>query len=1026
MKKFLVLLMLLCAFVLASCDEGETPHTHSYTVYVSDNNATCVANGTETAKCDGCEETDTREVVDSKLGHSFTTYTSDNNATCGADGTETAKCDRCDVTDTRTIADSKLGHSFTNYVSDNNATCTADGTETAKCDSCDATDTRTVANSKKEHSFTNYVSDNNATCTADGTETAKCDGCEETDTRTVADSKTGHSFTNYVSDNNATCIADGTETAKCDGCEETDTRTDVDSKTGHSFTNYVSNNDATLEADGTETAKCDHCEETDTRVAENSNQVVTDYMLDAERKYTGLLVNNLPEGEGTLIFVNSNCKYTGSFVNGLYHGQGTFDWSLDGTGWKFVGTFVEGRATYGKTTTNKVEGLIWYEGAMNDLNNIKADELGTGYWDYANGCNYTGQMYASGALEECSFHGEGVFKWSYDDTGWKFEGSFAAGAATYGKTTTNKTSGLIWYEGAMNGLNNIDAAQLGTGYYDYGNGCSYTGQMYAFGAVEGCTFHGEGTFRWPDGQTFVGTYNNGSTVTGKLTYPNTMSYEGQFDGGYTFHGQGTFNWTTYNQDGSVNVWSNRYVGQFANGGATGLTGTMYYIVALDGSNGAGLHYFTGVMETLGLAAANQTGSGKFVFEDGSYYIGNVYLNPEHVASVTGEGKYYNADGSEKGERKVVTDYMLDEERKYTGLLVNNLPEGEGTLIFVNSNCKYTGSFVNGLYHGQGTFDWSLDGTGWKFVGTFVEGRATYGKTTTNKVEGLIWYEGAMNDLNNIKADELGTGYWDYANGCNYTGQMYASGALEGCTFHGEGTFKWSYDESGWKFAGTFVEGNAVYGKTTTNKIEGLVWYEGAMNGLNNIKAEELGTGCYDYGNGCTYTGQMYAHGALEGCTFHGEGTFRWPDGQTFVGTYNNGATVTGKLTYPNTMSYEGQFDGGYTFHGQGTFNWTTYNQDGSVNWGNRYVGEFAHGGATGLTGTMYYVIALDGSNGAGLHYFTGVMETLGLAAANQTGSGKFVFEDGTYYIGEITLDANYAPTVTGNGTYYNADGSVKA
>ncbi len=904
MRKFLVLLVLVSAFVLASCNSNEeTPHTHSYTTYVSNNDATCTANGTETAKCDGCVETDTREAADSKLSHSFTTYASDDNATCAANGTETAKCDNCNETNTREVADSKLTHSFTNYVCDNNATVEADGTETAKCDNCDATDTRTD---------------------------------------------------------------------------------------------------------------------------ENSNQVVTDYMLDDERKYSGLLVNYLPEGEGTLIFVNSNCVYEGEFVNGLYHGEGTFNWSLDGSGWKFVGTFAEGKATYGKTTTNKVEGLIWYEGAMNDLNNIKAEELGTGYFDYANGCNYTGQMYASGALEGCTFHGDGVFKWSYDDSGWKFVGTFADGAATYGKTTTNKTSGLIWYEGAMNGLNNIKAEELGTGYYDYGNGCSYTGQMYASGALEGCIFHGEGTFRWPDGQTFVGTYNNGATVRGKLTYPNTMTYEGEFDGGYTFHGQGVFNWTTYNEDGSVKEWSNRYEGEFVNGGATGLTGTMYYARALRGENEAGLHYFTGIMATLGAAQTDQTGTGKIVFEDGSYYIGDVYLDASHVASVTGEGTYYYADGS-TAERKVVTDHMLDDERKYTGVLVGNLPEGEGTLIFVNSNCKYTGSFVKGLYHGNGTFDWSLDGSGWKFVGAFAEGKATYGKTTTNKTEGLIWYEGAMNDLNNIKAEELGTGYYDYGNGCNYTGQMYASGALEGCTFHGDGVFKWSYDDSGWKFVGTFADGAATYGKTTTNKTSGLIWYEGAMNGLNNIKAEELGTGYYDYGNGCSYTGQMYASGALEGCIFHGEGTFRWPDGQTFVGTYNNGATVRGKLTYPNTMTYEGEFDGGYTFHGQGVFNWTTYNEDGSVKeWSNRYEGEFVNGGATGLTGTMYYVIALDGSNAAGLHYFTGVMAQLGAAQTDQTGTGKIVFGDGSYYIGDVYLDANHVASVTGTGVYYNADGSVKA
>ena len=42
------------------------------------------------------------------LNHDFKTYIYDNNATCEADGTETAKCERCDATDTRTAKGTKL------------------------------------------------------------------------------------------------------------------------------------------------------------------------------------------------------------------------------------------------------------------------------------------------------------------------------------------------------------------------------------------------------------------------------------------------------------------------------------------------------------------------------------------------------------------------------------------------------------------------------------------------------------------------------------------------------------------------------------------------------------------------------------------------------------------------------------------------------------------------------------------------------------------------------------------------------
>ena len=249
-----------------------TPATgHSFTDYVSDNNATCTADGTKTAKCNnGCGATDTIADEGSKLTHKFTKYVSNNDATCQADGTKTAECDYgCGATDTIADEGSKLDHKFTKYVPNNDATCKNAGTKTAKCDyGCGSTDTVENADDpQKEHSFTNYISDNNATCQADGTKTAECDyGCETTDTVADEGSKLDHKFTKYVSNNDATCQADGTKTAECDyGCGATDTIADEGSKLDHKFTKYVPNNDATCKNAGTKTAKCDYgCGSTDT------------------------------------------------------------------------------------------------------------------------------------------------------------------------------------------------------------------------------------------------------------------------------------------------------------------------------------------------------------------------------------------------------------------------------------------------------------------------------------------------------------------------------------------------------------------------------------------------------------------------------------------------------------------------------------------------------------------------------------------------------------------------------------------
>ena len=214
--------------------KNDNSYVVSKHVYESNvTNPTCEAGGYTTHTC-VCGDTYVDSYTDA-LDHSFTNYVSNEDATCTEDGTKTAKCDRCDVKDTVTDEGSALDHSFTNYASNKDATCTEDGTKTAKCDRCEETKTITDEGSALDHSFTNYVSDENATCTEDGTKTAKCDRCEET--KTIADegSALDHSFTNYVSNEDATCTEDGTKTAKCDRCEETDTVTDEGTKLDHSY-----------------------------------------------------------------------------------------------------------------------------------------------------------------------------------------------------------------------------------------------------------------------------------------------------------------------------------------------------------------------------------------------------------------------------------------------------------------------------------------------------------------------------------------------------------------------------------------------------------------------------------------------------------------------------------------------------------------------------------------------------------------------------------------------------------------------
>lgn len=170
-----------------------TMETHEGSVTLKDTTeATCAKNAAFIYQC-SCGETVAIEQPGTALGHKVDSYTYDNNATCMADGTESGVCTRCQ----QIVKKTKAGtldpnkHDFTDYISNNDATCTADGTKTAKCAyGCGAEDTQPDVGSKLAHKFDNYISNNNATYDADGTQTAKCDhGCGASDTVTEPGSR---------------------------------------------------------------------------------------------------------------------------------------------------------------------------------------------------------------------------------------------------------------------------------------------------------------------------------------------------------------------------------------------------------------------------------------------------------------------------------------------------------------------------------------------------------------------------------------------------------------------------------------------------------------------------------------------------------------------------------------------------------------------------------------------------------------------------------------------------------------------
>ena len=154
-------------------------HTHNYASTVT-KASTCTSEGVMTFTC-SCGDSYTKAI--SKTAHSFGSYTYNNDATEVADGTETAVCSVCGERSTRTAAGTKLAHvhSYTEAITTPPA-CTTDGLKTFSC-SCGSSYTEAVP--ATGHIWGDYAYNNDATTESDGTKTRCCTVCGERETVTA-------------------------------------------------------------------------------------------------------------------------------------------------------------------------------------------------------------------------------------------------------------------------------------------------------------------------------------------------------------------------------------------------------------------------------------------------------------------------------------------------------------------------------------------------------------------------------------------------------------------------------------------------------------------------------------------------------------------------------------------------------------------------------------------------------------------------------------------------------------------------
>ena len=160
-------------------DSSLTDTVKKVTVSVNEIKPTCTEGGKTvyTAKVekadslDDAEHSEDKEAkITSKLGHSFTNYVSNNDAKCTEDGTKTAKCDRCDEKDTKPDEGSAKGHKW------EAATCT----EPKTCAVCHVTEGEPAG-----HKWDDGVVTKKPTTTETGEKLFTCNVCKAARTETI-------------------------------------------------------------------------------------------------------------------------------------------------------------------------------------------------------------------------------------------------------------------------------------------------------------------------------------------------------------------------------------------------------------------------------------------------------------------------------------------------------------------------------------------------------------------------------------------------------------------------------------------------------------------------------------------------------------------------------------------------------------------------------------------------------------------------------------------------------------------------
>ena len=260
--------------------------------------------------------------------------------------------------------------------------------------------------------------------------------------------------------------------------------------------------------------------------------------------------------------------------------------------------------------------------------------------------------------------------------------------------------------------------------------------------------------------------------------------------------------------------------------------------------------------------AKQAKSGRYIFEDGSFYEGELVLGlPDGYGVIT----YSSGD-------------------LYEGQFVKGSPNGYGTIRYksIQDLEKYSGNWENGKRSGFGALtmtDQSVLEGHWEQdslkYGEFrnASGDISYGKWQNNLLdEGTHFLLNGDQFTGAFKED----GTYDYGTLRKADGAVYF-GDFENGLFHGRGVLM---DEQGIQYTGEFSEG-VKSGVGILKDLDGSIYTGEFLDGLSHGQGRQSDVSEVTYAGSWEF-GQKQGSGVLD-----------FNDGTSFVGEFKDGLAVDG-------------------------------------------------------------------------------------------------------------------------------------